>query len=119
MVGEIRDWETLDTAMEASMTGHLVFSTVHTNSSSETLTRVMNLGAQPYMITGTFNLIIAQRLARTIAPEYKKEINAKNLFLDYYENAVHALQTMVPEALEQEATKRKIPMNVITRFLQE
>jgi len=43
MVGEIRDWETLDTAMEASMTGHLVFSTLHTNSASETLTRVMNL----------------------------------------------------------------------------
>jgi general secretion pathway protein E len=49
-------------AMESSMTGHLVFSTVHTNSAVETITRVAKMGAEPYMIAGTFNLVIAQRL---------------------------------------------------------
>lgn len=64
MVGEIRDAETLEMAMESAMTGHLVFSTVHTNSAAETITRVLNLGAAPYMIAGTFNLVMAQRLVR-------------------------------------------------------
>ena len=50
-------------AMEAAMTGHLVFSTIHTNSSAETITRVLNFGAKPYMIAGTFNLVIAVRLS--------------------------------------------------------
>jgi type IV pilus assembly protein PilB len=58
--------------MEAAMTGHLVFSTLHTNSSSETITRVMNLGAKNYQICGTFNLIMAQRLARKICTNCKK-----------------------------------------------
>lgn len=75
LVGEIRDWETLDTAMEAAMTGHLVFSTLHTNSSAETITRVYNLGAKSYQICGTFNLIMAQRLSRKICTECKSELN--------------------------------------------
>ncbi|HMS90965.1 MAG TPA: GspE/PulE family protein, partial [Candidatus Absconditabacterales bacterium] len=66
MVGEIRDRETLDMAMESAMTGHLVFSTVHTNSSAETITRVYNLGAKPYMLVGTFNLVMAERLIRRV-----------------------------------------------------
>lgn len=64
MVWEIRDKETLDMAMEAAMTWHLVFSTIHTNSSAETITRVTNLGAKPFMIAGTFNFVMAQRLVR-------------------------------------------------------
>ena len=64
MVWEIRDKETLDMAMEAAMTGHLVFSTIHTNSSAETITRVMNLWAKAFMIAGTFNFVMAQRLIR-------------------------------------------------------
>ena len=64
MVWEIRDAETLEMAMEAAMTWHLVFSTIHTNSAVETISRVLNLWALPYMVAGTFNLVIAQRLAR-------------------------------------------------------
>jgi len=66
LVWEIRDRETLDTAMEAAMTWHLVFSTLHTNSSAETITRVYNLWAKSYQVCGTFNLIMAQRLSRKI-----------------------------------------------------
>jgi len=78
MVWEIRDLETLETAMEAAMTGHLVFSTIHTNSAIETITRVYNLWAKPYMIAGTFNLVMAQRLCRKICPNCIQQKNVKN-----------------------------------------
>lgn len=73
MVGEVRDDETLEMAMESAMTWHLVFSTIHTNSSAETITRVYNLGAAPYMVAGTFNLVMAQRLCRRICEDCKVE----------------------------------------------
>ncbi len=73
MVGEIRDKETADTAIEASLTGHLVFSTLHTNSAVESLTRLINIGIQPYLIASTIELIIAQRLVRRLCEHCKKE----------------------------------------------
>jgi len=75
MVWEIRDMETLETSMEAAMTWHLVFSTIHTNSAAETITRVYKFGAEPYMLAWTFNLVMAQRLVRTICPNCKAEKN--------------------------------------------
>jgi len=66
MVGEIRDLETAEIAIKAAQTGHLVLSTLHTNSASETLTRLMNMGVAPYNIAGSVSLIIAQRLARRL-----------------------------------------------------
>ncbi|MEX1222800.1 MAG: type IV-A pilus assembly ATPase PilB [Idiomarina sp.] len=66
MVGEIRDLETAEIAIKAAQTGHLVLSTLHTNSAAETLTRLMNMGVAPYNIAGTVSLIIAQRLARRL-----------------------------------------------------
>lgn len=66
MVGEIRDRETIDVAIESSLTGHLVFSTIHTNSAVETLTRIANMGVPAYLLASTINLIIAQRLVRKI-----------------------------------------------------
>lgn len=73
MVWEIRDHETLEMAMESAMTWHLVFSTVHTNSAIETISRVLNLWAEPYMLSGTFNLVIAQRLCRKICEKCKSQ----------------------------------------------
>jgi type IV pilus assembly protein PilB len=73
MVGEIRDRETVDTAIEASLTGHLVFSTIHTNSAVETLTRIDNMGVQPFLMASTIECIIAQRLVRKICQECKVE----------------------------------------------
>ena len=72
MVGEIRDHETIDVAVEAALTGHLVLSTIHTNSAVATLTRLIDLGIQPFLITATVNLIIAQRLVRKICEKCKK-----------------------------------------------
>jgi type IV pilus assembly protein PilB len=64
MVGEIRDKETVDIAIKAALTGHLVLSTLHTNDAVSTITRLLNMGVQPYLITSSLTLIIAQRLAR-------------------------------------------------------
>lgn len=72
MVGEIRDQETLEIAMHAAMTGHLVLSTLHTNSAAATLPRMLDMGAEPFLIASTVNVIIAQRLIRRLCPECRK-----------------------------------------------
>lgn len=75
MVGEIRDLETAEIAIKAAQTGHLVLSTLHTNSAAETLTRLQNMGVAGFNIATSVNLIIAQRLARKLCPHCKKEIS--------------------------------------------
>lgn len=117
MVWEIRDFETLNTGMEAAMTGHLVFSTVHTNSAAETITRVMNLGAKPYMITGTFNVIIAQRLARKMRDECKVQVNVKEKHPELYESAKQSILTMKSDALAREMTTRNIDQTALADFM--
>ncbi|MDR9440915.1 MAG: type IV-A pilus assembly ATPase PilB [Halomonas sp.] len=72
MVGEIRDLETAEIAVKASQTGHLVLSTVHTNSAAETLTRLANMGVAPFNIASSVSLIIAQRLARRLCKHCKQ-----------------------------------------------
>ncbi|SFU88843.1 type IV-A pilus assembly ATPase PilB [Halomonas korlensis] len=72
MVGEIRDLETAEIAVKASQTGHLVLSTVHTNSAAETLTRLANMGVAPFNIASSVSLIIAQRLARKLCKRCKQ-----------------------------------------------
>lgn len=72
MVGEIRDLETADIAVKAAQTGHLVFSTLHTNSAPATLSRLLNMGVAPFNIAGAVSLIAAQRLLRRLCPDCKK-----------------------------------------------
>lgn len=74
MVGEIRDLETAEIAIKASQTGHMVLSTLHTNSAAETLTRLHHMGVAAFNIATAINLIIAQRLARKLCPHCKKEV---------------------------------------------
>lgn len=71
LVGEIRDRETVDIAVKAALTGHLVLSTLHTNDAISTITRLLNMGVEPYLISSSLTLIIAQRLARKICPSCK------------------------------------------------
>jgi general secretion pathway protein E len=71
MVGEIRDLETAEVAIRAALTGHLVFSTVHTNDAASTVTRMVDQGVEPYLVSSSLVLIIAQRLIRTICPHCK------------------------------------------------
>jgi len=68
MVGEIRDEETADVALKAAMTGHLVFSTLHTNTACGTVVRLADIGCEPYLIGSTMNAVIAQRLVRRLCP---------------------------------------------------
>jgi type IV pilus assembly protein PilB len=68
LVGEIRDGETASTAVEASLTGHTVFSTVHTNDAPSAVTRLLDLGLEPFLITATLRAVVAQRLVRRICP---------------------------------------------------
>lgn len=73
MIGEIRDQETAEEAMHAAMTGHIVLSTLHTNSSSAAPPRLIDIGIEPYLIASTLNVIMAQRLVRVICPDCKTE----------------------------------------------
>lgn len=72
MVGEIRDLETAEIAIKAAQTGHLVLSTLHTNSSAETLTRLLNMGVPAFNVASSVTLIMAQRLARRLCPHCKQ-----------------------------------------------
>ncbi len=71
MVGEIRDKATAEIAVQASLTGHLVLSTLHTNDSASTVTRLIDMGIEPYLISSSLAGVIAQRLVRTVCPECK------------------------------------------------
>jgi len=74
MVGEIRDFETAEIAVKAALTGHMVLSTLHTNDAPSTVSRLLNMGIEPFLVTASVNLILAQRLARRICGECKQPI---------------------------------------------
>lgn len=73
LVGEIRDAETAEIAIQAALTGHLVFSTLHTNDSASAITRLRDMGVEPFLIASSVNAILAQRLIRIICPHCKEE----------------------------------------------
>src|SRR5574343_1255308 len=75
MVGEIRDYETADISIKAAQTGHMVFSTLHTNNAPATLTRLLNMGVAPFNIAASVLLIMAQRLARKLCSHCKKPVD--------------------------------------------
>lgn len=77
MIGEIRDLETLENAVKASLTGHLVLSTIHTNDAPSVVLRLMHMGLEPYLISACVNLIIAQRLVRKICEFCKEKTTIK------------------------------------------
>ena len=69
MVGEIRDSETAEIAIQAALTGHLVFSTLHTNDSFGALTRLVDMGIEPFLVSSSVLAVLAQRLVRTVCPD--------------------------------------------------
>ena len=73
LVGEIRDLETAEIAVQSSLTGHLVFSTLHTNDAPSTITRLRDMGVPPFLITATLEAILAQRLVRKICKDCKEQ----------------------------------------------
>lgn len=81
MVGEIRDFETAEIAVKSALTGHMVLSTLHTNDAPSTISRLLNMGIEPFLVTSSVNLILAQRLARKLCPFCRKEaqVDAESL----------------------------------------
>jgi general secretion pathway protein E len=73
LVGEIRDLETAEIAIQAALTGHLVFSTLHTNDSASAVTRLIDMGIEPFLVTSSVNAILAQRLVRKICPACRQQ----------------------------------------------
>ena len=75
LVGEIRDFETAEIAVKAALTGHLVLSTLHTNDAPSTISRLMNMGIEPFLVATSVNLICAQRLVRRICSQCKEPLD--------------------------------------------
>ena len=85
LVGEIRDGETAQAAIQASLTGHLVFSTLHTNDAPSAMTRLVDMGVEPYLVASTVECVLAQRLIRKLCPECREEYepNVEDLSRDF------------------------------------
>ncbi len=84
MVGEIRDFETAEIAVKAALTGHMVLSTLHTNDAPSTISRLLNMGVEPFLITASVNLVLAQRLARRICADCRTQIKVEpNVLHDF------------------------------------
>ncbi len=81
MVGEIRDLETAEIAIQASLTGHLVFSTLHTNDAAGAFSRLMDMGVEPYLVASSVEGIVAQRLVRRLCPECRAAVKPDESFL--------------------------------------
>lgn len=99
LVGEIRDYETLEIAISAALTGHLVLSTVHTNSAAATVTRLIEMGAKDYLVSSTLSGVIAQRLVRKLCDDCKEE---------YFATHDEARQIIANEEDIQEFMKKPI-----------
>ncbi len=97
MVGEIRDSETANLAVQAALTGHLVFSTLHTNSAAGVLPRLLDMGIEPFLIASTVNTIIGQRLVRRVAPKR----DAYNSTPIETQNIAATVGHLLPKAKEQ------------------
>jgi type II secretory ATPase GspE/PulE/Tfp pilus assembly ATPase PilB-like protein len=93
LIGEIRDSETADIAVRASLTGHLVFSTLHTNDAPSAITRLSDMGIEPYLVSSCLEGVIAQRLVRRICPACKEKMEPDDLVLE-------ELRLTMPAALE-------------------
>lgn len=106
MVGEIRDAETANMATHAALTGHLVLSTLHTNDAAGALPRLINMGIEPFLITSSMNLVVAQRLIRRICPKCKREMKVPKSLMDEIQKEIEA----IPE--NNQADKKRIPQEL-------
>jgi type IV pilus assembly protein PilB len=91
LVGEIRDIETADLAIQASLTGHLVFSTLHTNSAAGALPRLLDMRAEPFLLASSMTAIVAQRICRRICPNCKKEYQPPTEVIEDIKNVLGGL----------------------------
>lgn len=106
MIGEIRDMETIEIAIRAALTGHLVFSTIHTNSAVDTITRILNMGVPGFLIAAAVKMIVAQRLVRRVCPDCREEVQLDKAKMD---DALDTLSKIHPsEPLDPELKKNPV-----------
>lgn len=91
MVGEIRDGETAGLAVQSALTGHIVFSTLHTNDSPGAIPRLIDMGVEPFLLSASLQVVIAQRLARKLCPECKQEITFTEKQQQYIKDSLKTL----------------------------
>ena len=96
MIGEIRDQETAEMAVQAALTGHLVLSTLHTNDAPSAIARLTEIGVPPYLISATLIGVVAQRLVRTLCPHCKQ--SQKLIKLDW-EGLIKPWKTAAPDSI--------------------
>lgn len=108
MVGEIRDLETAETAIQAALTGHLLFSTLHTNSAAGAIPRFLSMGAKPFLLAPALNCVIGQRLVRRLKDDKKVPATLTPEQIQFVESAIQSM----PEALKKEA--EGLPKNFFT-----
>jgi type II secretory ATPase GspE/PulE/Tfp pilus assembly ATPase PilB-like protein len=92
MIGEIRDKETSEIAIQAALTGHLVFSTLHTNDAASGFTRLLDMGVEPFLVASSIEAIVAQRLIRTLCPDCKRPKRIDPAYLKEVQFPVHRLE---------------------------
>jgi len=91
MVGEIRDGETAGLAVQSALTGHIVFSTLHTNDAPGAIPRLLDMGVEPFLLSASLQVVIAQRLARKLCPECKQEITFSEKQQQYIKDSLNTL----------------------------
>jgi len=101
MVGEIRDGETAGLAVQSALTGHIVFSTLHTNDSPGAIPRLIDMGVEPFLLSASLQVVIAQRLARKLCPECKQEITFSEKQQQYIKDSLKTLDEEYIRSLYQ------------------
>jgi len=108
MVWEMRDKETVDIAIEASLTWHLVLSTIHTNNASETITRILNMWVQPFLIPASLNIVIAQRLVKKVCDVCKEKMPLSEIDPATIKNIKYSLWTTSKKELIERVGEEKL-----------
>jgi len=100
MVGEVRDAETAQTAIQIALTGHLVFSTLHTNDAASAVTRLLDMGIEPYLITSAVECFVAQRLVRVLCPYCRRESVIAPELLSHFPEASSGMRVFEPHGCD-------------------
>lgn len=109
MVGEIRDTETAELAINASLTGHLVFSTLHTNDASGAPPRLLDMGVEPFLLTSSLTCVVAQRVLRKICPECGQQMEIPSDKEIELKNTLGPIYTMIEDKWKKEGKKLTMP----------
>ncbi len=117
MVGEIRDFETAEIAIQASLTGHLVLSTLHTNDAPSAVTRLIDMGIEPFLIASSLTGVIAQRLVRVICPACKESYKPSDVELSYFSGQHSAINLYRGRGCEKCSGKGYVGRTGIFEFL--